>query len=80
MHSVDVRIAVREEGILLRIKDDGIPFDPKERAGLVMKEDPTVHIGIRLVFGLAEEVEYQNLLGLNVSSIWLRAGHEKEPS
>lgn len=31
--------------------------------------DPFKNIGIRLVYGLADEVEYQNMLGLNVLTI-----------
>ena len=32
-------------------------------------DDPFKNIGIRLVYGLADEVEYQNMLGLNVLTI-----------
>ena len=36
--------------------------------------DPFANIGIRLVYGLADEVIYQNLLGLNVLTIRLSDG------
>ena len=53
------------------MKDDCIPFDPEGRAKLLSGEDPFKNIGIRMVYKLAEEVIYQNLLGLNVLKIRL---------
>ena len=70
-HSIQVVIVTRPENIVLRIKDDCRPFNPVERARLASGEDPVAHIGIRMVFRLAEEVDYQNLLGLNVLTIRL---------
>ena len=37
----------------------------------VSKDDPFRNVGIRLVYAIAREVEYQNLLGLNVLTIQL---------
>ena len=70
-HSIQVVIVTRPENIVLRIKDDCRPFNPVERARLASGEDLVAHIGIRMVFRLAEEVDYQNLLGLNVLTIRL---------
>ena len=70
-HSIQVVIVTQPENIVLRIKDDCRPFNPVERARLASGEDPVAHIGIRMVFRLAEEVDYQNLLGLNVLTIRL---------
>lgn len=70
-HSVNVRVVVDEEDVLLRIKDDCIPFDPKERAEMTSGEDPFRNIGIKLVLGIADKVIYQQMLGLNVLSILL---------
>lgn len=70
-HSIQVVIVTRPENIVLRIKDDCRSFNPVERARLASGEDPVAHIGIRMVFRLAEEVDYQNLLGLNVLTIRL---------
>ena len=39
------------------------------------QEDKTKNIGIRLVQGLASELHYQNVLGLNVLTIKLDAKH-----
>ncbi len=68
-HSVDIRVAIKENEVILRIKDDCIPFDPSERLSLVDPEDPVKNIGIRLVYQSAKSVTYRNLLGLNVLTI-----------
>ena len=68
-HVVEIRVVISSGGVVLRIKDDCIPFDPKERHEMTVSDDPTANIGIRLMYSLADEVEYQNLLGLNVLTI-----------
>lgn len=68
-HSADVRIVHKDDDVILRIKDDCVPFDPGERAKLSDPDDPTKNIGIRMVFGIAQDVQYQNILGLNVLMI-----------
>ncbi len=68
-HAVDVRVVHKNDDVILRIKDDCVPFDPSERQKLAEGEDVTKNIGIRMVFGIAEEVRYQNILGLNVLTI-----------
>ncbi len=68
-HSVDIRVVYKKSGVVLRITDDCKPFDPGERRKLTDPSDPASNIGIRLVFKIAESVEYQSVLGLNVLSI-----------
>lgn len=68
-HSVDVHVVHKDETITLRIKDDCIPFNPEERANMTNSDDPIKNIGIRMVLKIADDVSYQNLLGLNVSTI-----------
>jgi hypothetical protein len=68
-YSVDIRIVYKNNGLLLRIRDDCRPFDPAERKELTDPTDPASNIGIRLVFQIADEVEYQCILGLNVLTI-----------
>ena len=55
--------------MILRIKDDCVPFDPGERLKMQASEDITKNIGIRMVFKMAKDVQYQNILGLNVLTI-----------
>ena len=68
-HLIHARVIHKDDEIRLRIKDDCIPFDPKERAELLSGEDVTKNIGLRMVTKLADEMTYQNLLGLNVLTI-----------
>ena len=68
-HTVDVRVAHKEEEVILRIKDDCVPFDPGERRQMAENDDITKNIGIRMVFQMAKDVQYQNILGLNVLTI-----------
>ena len=68
-HSVDIRVVHKDDNVILRIKDDCIPFDPKERSRIIDPEDITKNIGIRMVYKLTERIEYQNILGLNVLTI-----------
>ena len=70
-HSVNCRVVYTKNGIMLRIKDDCIPFNPQEWMDMVQPEDSTSNIGIRMVYRLAQDVNYQNLLGLNVLTIVL---------
>ena len=68
-HSADVRVVHKDDTVILRIKDDCVPFDPAERQSIVTPEDPTKNIGIRMVYAMAEDIKYQNILGLNVLTI-----------
>jgi len=68
-HSVDVRVVHKGDDVILRLKDDCVPFDPAERRMLQDPDDPAKNIGIRMVFRLAKDVQYQSILGLNVLTI-----------
>ncbi len=68
-HSVDVRVVHKDDGVIMRIKDDCVPFDPGERQKISDPGDVSKNIGIRMVFKTAQDVQYQNILGLNVLTI-----------
>ena len=68
-HTVDVRVVYKDDSVLLRIKDDCIPFDPAERQKITDPDDPAKNIGIRMVYRIADDIQYQNMLGLNVLTI-----------
>lgn len=70
-HSINIRTVCRNGRIMLRIRDDCIPFDPAEMAQLVSENEARDNIGIRMVYDIADEVTYQNLLGLNVLTIYI---------
>ena len=68
-HSVDVRVVHKDKDVILRIKDDCVPFDPNERRQMLDKDDPTKNVGIHMIYKIAQDVQYQNMLGLNVLTI-----------
>ena len=68
-HSVDIRVVYKDDDIILRIRDDCKPFDPSTRQDIVDPQDRTANAGIRLVYKMAKDVHYQNMLGLNVLTI-----------
>ena len=70
-HSVDVRVVYRDNGLILRLKDNCVAFDPAARREIVDPEDMTKNIGIRMVYGIAGSVSYQSVLGLNVLTVTL---------
>ena len=70
-HSVDIRVVYKDDGLILRIKDDCIPFDPMERRNIMDPEDPMRNVGIRMVYAMAGRVDHRNILGLNVLTLTL---------
>ena len=68
-HTVDIRVAHKDGQVILRIRDDCVPFDPGERQKITSPDDPVKNIGIRMVYRMAKDIEYQNILGLNVLTI-----------
>ncbi|MBQ4501374.1 MAG: ATP-binding protein, partial [Spirochaetales bacterium] len=68
-HSVDIRVAKKNDDLILRIKDDCVMFDPAAKKNLLDPDDPAKNIGIRMVYGMADRIEYHNILGLNVITI-----------
>ena len=68
-HSVNVRVVCKNDHVIIRIKDDCVPFDPAERLRLSQGGDAASNIGIRMVFSIAESIKYQNIFGLNVLTI-----------
>ena len=70
-HSLNSMVIFKGNEVVLRIKDDCKPFNPTEMAELIASENNTENIGIRMVYNIASEVAYQNMLGLNVLTIRL---------
>lgn len=68
-HSIDIRLMVDDEGILLRLKDDCRSFNPKEAGELFDSKDITHNIGLRIIGKLVKKMNYQTLFGLNVLTI-----------
>ena len=59
-HAINIRMVVKDEEIILRIRDDCKAFNPIERYKMKTKNDndPTKNIGIRMVMGMCNSVNY----------------------
>ena len=51
------------------MKDDCVPFDPKERNTVLDDSDPAKNLGIRMIYVMTDDITYQNMLELNVLTI-----------
>ncbi|MBP5261763.1 MAG: ATP-binding protein [Clostridiales bacterium] len=67
-HSIDIRVIYMNDKLILRIRDNCRRFDPDEYLKTIPDDDLS-NVGIKLVYKIAEDVHYQNLLGLNVLTI-----------
>ena len=63
---IDVRVAHKNDEVILRLRDDCLPFDPSAFRNIIDPEEPMANIGIRMIYHIIKSVEYQNILGLNV--------------
>lgn len=64
-HCIEIRMMKKNDGFILRIRDDCKAFNPKEWYQLVKSEDKASHIGIKMVFEMAESIEYVNTMDKN---------------
>ena len=64
-HSCNIRVMIENDDILLRIRDDCRFFNLKERYEAMGKGDIASNVGIRLVYGIAKDINYINLLNTN---------------
>ena len=64
-HSVDVRVLKKNSHWIIRIRDNCILFDPLQRATVFDPNDPAANIGIRMVVGMADDIQYINAMQLN---------------
>ena len=65
-HTILVRVVYNPKSLLLRIKDDCVPFDPEEHRDIFDTSDACSNIGIRMVYKIADDIDYQYIFGLNV--------------
>ena len=64
-HSVELRILFKDKSRVIRLRDNCVNFDPVSYLKLHEDEDPTAHIGIRMVMKMVKSANYVNSLGLN---------------
>ena len=69
-HVIDFRVELSADRLVLRIADDGRPFNPFERlardSGLGIEDRKIGGLGIPLVEGLTDEVSYTRHVNQNV--------------
>ena len=64
-HTIEIRLIFRDGKRLIRIRDNCVNFDPVAYMELHNNDDPTVHIGVRLVMKMVKDANYICSLGLN---------------
>ena len=64
-HFIDIRIMVKAEDIVIRIRDNCMKFDPMTKYRIFYPEDPCTNVGIRMIVNMTEEFYYVNVLKLN---------------
>ena len=64
-HMIDIRVALVNDASILRIRDNCKRFDPVKYMEMHNNDDPSKHIGIRMIMSLVKNANYVNSLGLN---------------
>lgn len=62
---VEVKVILKKGKRLIRLKDNGIPFNPVKWLEQNHPKDPEANIGIRMIVGLAHQIQYVPALGIN---------------
>ncbi len=68
-HSVDIRVIHKNDDIIMRSRDNCCACDPTQHGKDAQSGDIFNCIGIRLARGIARNIDYQNLLGMNVLTV-----------
>jgi anti-sigma regulatory factor (Ser/Thr protein kinase) len=63
--SIDLRLIYRNGSQVIRLRDNGVPFDPVEWLRRNHPEDPASGVGLRIIIGLAKDVQYLPAMNLN---------------
>ncbi len=71
-HHLEVRTAVSDEWLILRLRDDCRRFNLKERFELLNPKDVESHIGLRLIFASADDISYSSAMYMNNVCIRIR--------
>ena len=68
-HSADIRVIHKNNEVVMRIRDNCVSFNPIDYVRMMEPGDVGRNVGIKLVYSIASDVSYQNLLGMNVLTI-----------
>lgn len=61
---IEVKV-IKKENLVIRIQDNCPLFDPKKRIDQFYPDDICRNVGIRLIAGIAKDMNYQNNIGIN---------------
>lgn len=64
-HYIDIRLAIKQNNILIRFRDNCKPINPIDFYKLDNTDDPAANIGIKMIIKMASKVEYTKSLQLN---------------
>lgn len=66
-YNLDARLVADDGSLLLRLRDDCMPFDVKKMAAGWKYDPPNPehHIGTRLVMKYAKDISYVNIMNTN---------------
>ena len=62
----DLLVYIKPDTILLRMRDNGRPFDPLARLREQAEHDPEKNLGLKVINGITDSFEYRNGVGLNI--------------
>ncbi|MEG1771968.1 MAG: MATE family efflux transporter [Clostridia bacterium] len=65
---VDLKIVIKEDKAIIRIRDNCKAFNPKEREDM-LADDIIRNIGIRMIINMAKKMDYANILNMNYLTI-----------
>ncbi len=77
--NIDLRVISSKEKLVIRIRDDGKPFDPVDWYNRNHPEDPASGVGIRAIVGLADDVRCIPSMGLNNLMITIDRERKERP-
>lgn len=69
--TVEIKV-VKKEDLVIRVQDNCPLFNPKKRIDQFYSEDICRNVGIRLLAGIAKDMNYQNNIGINTLSITIK--------
>lgn len=68
-YHLDVRVCVKDEKLMLRLRDDCVKFSPVDYMNQFAEHRSDQGYGITMISSLASEMKYVNTLGLNIVHI-----------
>ena len=66
VHSIDIDLSITQESLILRLRDNGIPFDPTHYEA---DQDAFEIHGIEVVKRISDKVQYLRVLDLNNTTV-----------